>query len=148
MSSKQENSMTVASVSRANAHGLPPALQTAQAAMQIPEVQEMLRKLSAHRLGIFMPHQHDEGTGEFQPLPDEVVQLESCLAVSFPPLDEIARQSASFLPVGWVWRAGAASVAAVCEMVNGDDQHDTEQPKHKMPPKTESASQRSDPPRR
>ena len=129
--------MTVASVSRANPHGLPPALQTAQAAMQIPEVQEMLRKLSAHRLGIFMPHQHDEATGEFQPLPDEVVQLESGLAVSFEPLDEIARQSASFLPVSWVWRAGAASVAAVCEMVNGDDPHDTEQPKHKMPPQSE-----------
>lgn len=128
--------MTVASVSRASTHGLPPALQTAQAAMQIPEVQEMLRKLSAHRLGIFMPHQHDEATGEFQPLPDEVVQLESGLAVSFQRLDEVARQSASFLPVGWVWRAGAATVAAVCEMGDGDDPHDTEQPvKHKMPVK-------------
>jgi hypothetical protein len=52
--------MTVASVSRASAYGLPPALKTAQAAMQLPEVQDMLRRLSAFRLGIFMPHQHDD----------------------------------------------------------------------------------------
>ena len=63
-------SMTTASVSRATKYGLPPALKTAQAAMQLPEVQDMLRRLSAFRLGIFMPHQHDDGTGEFQPLPE------------------------------------------------------------------------------
>ena len=50
--------MTVANVSRASACGLPLALKTAQAAMQLPEVQEMLRRLSAFELGIFMPHQH------------------------------------------------------------------------------------------
>ena len=82
--------MTIADVSRFTTHGLPPALKAAQAAMQLPEVQDMLRRLSAFQLGIFMPHRHDDGTGEFQPLPDEVTQLESGRAVSFERLDEIA----------------------------------------------------------
>lgn len=127
--------MTVASVSRTSASGLPPALRTAQAAMQLPEVQDMLRRLSAFQLGIFMPHQHDEATGEFLPLPADVMQVESGLAVSFQRLDEIANQTASFLPVGWLWRAGASTVAAACEMVDaGGPEDETEQPvKHKMP---------------
>ena len=127
-------SMTTASVSRVSAYGLPPALRTAQAAMQLPEVQDMLRRLSAFRLGIFMPHQHDDSTGEFQPLPDDVMQVESGLAVSFERLEEIARRTESFLPVGWVWRAGAATVAAACEMATQDWPEDEEKPvKHKMP---------------
>jgi len=93
----------------------------------------MLRRLSAHQLGIFMPHKHDEVTGEFLPLPDEVLQVESGLAVSFQRIDEIARQSEQFLPVGWIWRAGAASVAAACEMVSDDGPGDEEpKVKHKM----------------
>ena len=126
--------MTVASVSRASAYGLPPALKTAQAAMQLPEVQDMLRRLSAFRLGIFMPHQHDDSTGEFQPLPDEVTQLESGRAVSFERLEEIARRTESFLPVGWRWCDGAPTVAAVCEMADQEGPEDEEEPvKHKHP---------------
>ena len=126
--------MTVASVSRASANGLPPALKTAQAAMQLPEVQDMLRRLSAFQLGIFMPHRHDDRTGEFQPLPDDVMQVESGQAVSFERLDEIARRTELFLPVGWRWCAGAPTVATVCEMEAPDGPEDEEQPvKHKMP---------------
>ena len=133
--------MTVASVSRTSTstskYGLPPTLRTAQAAMQLPEVQDMLRRLSAFQLGIFMPHQHDEATGEFLPLPADVMQVESDLAVSFERLDEIANQTASFLPVGWLWRSGAPTVASVCEMVDaGGPEDDTGQPvkhKHRLP---------------
>ena len=126
--------MTGASVSRASAYGLPPALKTAQAAMQLPEVQEMLRRLSAYQLGIFMPHQHDDSTGEFQPLPDEVMQVESGRAVSFGRLDEIARRTESFLAVGWLWRAGALTVAAACEMAAPEGPEDEQRTiKHKMP---------------
>lgn len=129
--------MTVASVSGASAYALPPALRTAQAAIQLPEVQQMLRRLSAYRLGIFMPHMHDEATGEFQPLPDEVMQVESGLAVSFQARDEVATQAAQFLPVGWVWRAGASTVASACEMVIDeglDEPGEGKRPiKHKMP---------------
>ncbi len=110
--------MTITNVSQGNASGLPPALRTAQEAIHLPEVQEMLRRLSEYRLGIFMPHMHDEETGEFQPLSDDVMQVESGLEVSFHPAKDITNQTDRFLPVGWVWRAGAATSSAACEMVH------------------------------
>ena len=126
--------MTIANVSRGSARGLPHALKTAQEAIHLPEVQEMLRRLSEYKLGIFMPHMHDEQTSEFQPLPDEVTQVESGLEVSFQPTEEIANQTDRFLPVGWFWRAGASTPSAVCEMVWEERPGDTERfVKHKMP---------------
>ena len=127
--------MTTANLSQASTLGMPPALRRAQAAIHLPEVQAMLQRLSEFDLGIFMPHQHDERTGDFQPLPDDVMQVESGLAVSFQRLDEIANQTASFLPVGWLWRAGAPTVASACEMAEAKGPEDeAEQPvKHKMP---------------
>ena len=126
--------MTLATLSRTRPSGLPSPLRTAQSAMELPEVQDMLRRLSAFQLGIFMPHQHDDRTGEFQPLPDEVTQLESGRAVSFERLDEIARRTESFLPVGWRWCDGAPTVAAVCEMADQEGPEDEEEPvKHKHP---------------
>lgn len=125
--------MTIANVSQGSACGFPQALRTAQEAIYLPEVQEMLRRLSEYKLGIFMPHMHDEQTGEFQPLPDEVMQVESGLEVSFQPTEEIANQPDRFLPVGWFWRAGASTPSAVCEMVWEERPGDTERyGKHKM----------------
>ncbi len=97
--------------------GLPQALKTPQEAINLPEVQEMLRRLSEYKLGIFMPHMHDERTGEFQPLPDEVVQVESGLEVSFRPTGETENGTDRFLAVGWSWRGGGPAPVAVCEMV-------------------------------
>ncbi len=126
--------MTIAIVSSTRTSGLPSTLGAAQAAMQLPEVQDMLRRLSAFDLGIFMPHQHDEATGEFLPLDGDVMQVESGLAVSFERLDEIANRAASFLPIGWFWRAGASTVAAACEMAGtgGPDGEAEQGVKHKM----------------
>ena len=93
----------------------------------------MLRRLSEYKLGIFMPHMHNEQTGEFQLLSDEVMQVESGLEVSFRPTEEIANQADRFLPVGWFWRAGASIPSAVCEMVWEERPGDTERyGKHKM----------------
>jgi hypothetical protein len=126
--------MTIANISKGSAFGLPQALRTAQEAIHLPEVQEMLRRLSEYKLGIFMPHMHDEQTGEFQPLPDEVMQVESGLEVSFQSTEEIANQTDRFLPVGWFWRAGASTPLAVCEMVWQERPGDAERyAKHKMP---------------
>ena len=128
--------MTTANVSQGNTRDLPQALRTAQEAIHFPEVQEMLRRLSEYRLGIFMPHMHDEQTGEFHLLPDEVMQVESGLEVSFQPTEEITNLSDRFLPVGWFWRAGASTPVAVCEMVRDEGAGDTERyGKHKMKPK-------------
>lgn len=127
--------MTIANVSQGSAFGLPQALRTAQEAIHLPEVQDMLRRLSEYKLGIFMPHMHDEQTGEFQPLPEEVMQVEAGLEVSFQPKEEIANQTDRFLPVGWFWRAGAPTPSAVCEMVGAERSGETERyVKHKMPP--------------
>ena len=124
--------MTTANVSQESGLDLPNGLRIAQEAIHLPEVQEMLRRLSEYQLGIFMPHMHDEQTGEFQPLPDEVMQVESGLAVSFLPTKEIANQGDRFLPVGWLWRAGTSAPSAVCEMVSEVRLGDTERyDKHK-----------------
>ncbi len=126
--------MTIVNVSQRRDSGLPQALRTAQGAIHLPEVQEMLRRLSEYKLGVFMPHMHDEHTGEFQALPDEVTQVESGLKVSFQRMEELANQTDHFLPVGWVWRAGASTPSAVCEMVSEEGADDTDRPvKHKMP---------------
>lgn len=125
--------MTTATVARVSPGNLPQALKTAQAAIHFPEVQEMLRKLSEYQLGIFMPHMHDEQTGDFQSLPDELMQVESGLKVSFQSSIEIAKQTDRFLPVGWVWRAGAPTPVAACEMDQQDEPGDTGRyVKHKM----------------
>ena len=125
--------MTVANVSQGSAFGLPHALRTAQAAIHLPEVQEMLRRLSEYNLGVFMPHMHDEQTGEFQPLPDDMMQVESGLEVSFQPA-ETANRTDQFLPVGWYWRAGASTPVTACEMVWDEGHGDIERPvKHQMP---------------
>jgi hypothetical protein len=129
--------MTRATVSQGNVSGLPPALKLAQEAIHFPAVQEMLRKLSGYGLGIFMPHKHDEQTGEFQPLPEQFIQVESSLEVSFRPLEQIASQTDSFLPVGWMWRAGSATPSAVCEMVRDQTPGNVDPSvKHKMDPRT------------
>ena len=125
--------MTIASVSQGNVVGLPQALRSAQQAILLPEVQEMLRRLSEYKLGIFMPHMHDEHTGGFQPLPDEVMQVESGMEVSFQSTDEVASQTNRFLPVGWCWRGGASTPVTACEMVWEEGQGGAERNvKHKM----------------
>ena len=128
--------MTTAFATQRNTMGLPPALRTAQAAMQSAEVQDMLRRLSTHGLGICMPHMHDEITSEFQVLADELVKVEAGLGVSFQATAEVSTQAGRFLPVAWVWRDGMSMPSAVCEMVQDDDASDDDQrtAKHKMPP--------------
>jgi len=112
--------MMITNVSQERVRGLPQSLQAAQAAIQLPEVQEMLRRLSAHHLGICMPHAHDDETGDFQALPDEVTQVESSLKVSFRPTQDIENEPERFFPVGWIWRSGALAVLAACEMVRDE----------------------------
>ena len=126
--------MTVANVAQRSDFGLPQSLSTAQAAINLPEVQAMLRWLAEYQLGIFMPHMHGEQTGGFQPLPGDLMQVESGLEVSFRPMGEIASQPHRFLPVGWFWRAGAAAPVAACEMDVEEGAGDTRRyVKHKMP---------------
>ncbi len=126
--------MTTKNLSQASTLGMPAALRRAQAAIQLPEVQAMLQRPSRFDLGIFMPHQHDERTGGFQPLPDDVIQVETGCKVSFQNTQEIVNQADRFFPVAWRWRAGALTPASACEMVVEERSDDSRRPvKHKMP---------------
>lgn len=133
--------MTIANVSMGRSSSLPRGLRTAQESISLPEVQEILQRLSVFNLGIYMPHMHDEKTGEFQALPDDFLQVESGLEVTFQPLDEVATKTDRFLPVGWFWRSGAAIPLAVCEMVGAEGPGDEDRSiKHKMLDKPIGAS--------
>lgn len=97
---------------------LPEQLAIAQHAVHLPEVQEMMHKLSAYNLGIYMPHMHDEKSGAFQLLPEGMTQVEDNLRVSFQSVDPPGR---SFVPVAWFWRDGpvpGAKCAAICLTVH------------------------------
>ena len=97
---------------------LPEELAIAQHAIQLPEVQEMMRKLSAYHLGVYMPHMHDEKTGAFQLLPAGWTQVEDNLRVSFQSLDP---PGVSYVPVAWFWRDGptpGAKCTAICMTVH------------------------------
>ncbi len=104
---------------------LPEELRQAQKAVQLSEVQEMLRRLSKYNLGIFMPHIHDEDTGSFGSLPDGITQVEDGLQVSFHPESELVdEENRTYLPVGWYWRKGdTASMACVTRCVMAGTMH-------------------------
>lgn len=106
--------MSVATVTRDELKGLPDPLVLAQQSIHLPEVQEMLKRLSAYNLGICMPHMHNDDTGGFEALPDDVVQVEDAMEVTFRPRDAEARPY--IVPVGWAWRENARSVKEMCIM--------------------------------
>lgn len=93
--------MSAANISRNRLGLLPKELQVAQSAIDLPEVKEMLKKLSQHNLGIYMPHIHDEESGDFKPLPPGITQVEDGLVVSFRPNNECEDQADSYISVGW-----------------------------------------------
>ena len=126
--------MQVINISKLGVTKFPEPLLLAQRAINLPEVQDMLARLSEYNLGIFMPHGHDEQTGEFQTLPVDVVQVESGLEVSFQTTEQLASQAERFLPVAWRWHAGAPALAAACEMArDGDGDNSDGKVQHKMP---------------
>jgi hypothetical protein len=116
--------MEVATVTRDEFGGLPEPLVLAQKSIHLPEVQEMLKRLSAYNLGICMPHMHNDETGGFEALPDDVVQVEDAMKVTFQPREPASAGEFS-LPVGWVWREGARGVEEMCAAKCVTRPHDT-----------------------
>src|SRR5579871_4345039 len=105
--------MSTVSESEKRFRNLPEELKLAQESINLPEVQEMLRKLADYNLGIYMPHMHNEGTGAFQPLTSGITQVEDGLKVSFKPEGEcVDSAERSYLPVGWYWKAGTAALCS------------------------------------
>jgi hypothetical protein len=130
--SAEETIMMTSSASEAIPRGLPPRIKAAQAAIHIPEVQAMLRRLSEYDLGICMPHMHDKLTGNFAPLPPGIMQIESGLKVAFEFEGDVAARVEPFLAVGWAWRDGRSVPVAACEMVSGADVGNPDEIKHTM----------------
>jgi hypothetical protein len=91
---------------------LPEPLKVAQNAINLPEVQEMMKKLATYNLGVFMPHQHNEQSGDFEELPVGVVQMENDLKISF--LSTAASEAVKSLPVGWIWQKNGIKASATC----------------------------------
>ena len=63
-----------------------PMVEKAEKAVQTQEVQEILQRLSELGLGVFMPHIHNRDG--FSPLPDNIVQLEGDLEITFVNQDD------------------------------------------------------------
>ena len=82
----------------------------AKTAVESVEVQDMIRRLAAYDLGVFMPHLHNEEG--FAPLPSDIVQLEGDLRVSFVNQNDSILSEAA--PVGWIWNEEKSRVCAAC----------------------------------
>ena len=79
-------------------------LATAARAIELPEVQELVKQLAAYGLGVSLPHMHDQA-GNMVPLPEGVVQVEDDdLRASFVPADQVVgTPDRQYLTVGWRW---------------------------------------------
>lgn len=103
---KENKTMTTATAQRQEIA----MLVNANEAVTKPEVQAMIRELSKYGLGVFIPHAHtSEG---FVPLPNDTIQLESNLKVSFVKKGDPILEDATV--VGWVWDTDKTRVAAAC----------------------------------
>ncbi|MCA9015758.1 MAG: hypothetical protein KDA77_10545 [Planctomycetaceae bacterium] len=84
-----------------------------------PRVQDLIRELSTYGLGVCVPHMHDEQTGEFLPLPEDKVQSESQLKVTFIQRNSLTDND---IPVAWKWN-DELQVVQTCQVCRPDGPH-------------------------
>ena len=99
-------------LSKSVLENLPAQLKVAQESINNPDVQEMIKKLATFNLGVFMPHQHNQESGNFEVLEDGMMQMENDLQVSF--LSKKEANPNTYLPVGWVWQNNGLTESATC----------------------------------
>jgi len=89
------------------------SVDEAIAAMNNPDVQAMIKKLSKFGLAVSIPHMH-LADGEFLPLPDNTLALEEDLRVTFKKRSDLDEKS--IVPVQWRWDGDldSAVVSAGC----------------------------------
>jgi hypothetical protein len=75
-----------------------------------PEIQDVMRRLAEHGLGVCLPHAHDDD--DLLPLPPGLVQYEEELRVSFVPED--SPEATTALPVSWMWDGDRVRVTGRC----------------------------------
>ena len=98
----------------ASAGSIHPDIQRGLDAINLPEVQELVRRVSGYGLAVALPHAHGE-KGNFLPLPKDQVAYEANLHMSFLQNDNPKLKSA--IPVMWRWNDGAKAVGqcALCD---------------------------------
>lgn len=84
-----------------------------------PEVTSLIQELSKHGLAVCVPHMHREEDGAFQPLPDDTVQSEAGLKVSFVKRETLDEKD---IPVAWVWNK-SLKVVQSCRVCHADGPH-------------------------
>lgn len=92
-----------------------PDVQKAMNAINEPEVQDILKRLSKYGLAVSVPHMHGD-KGNFLPLPNDRVSFEEGLQVSFRDADDASVRSG--ITVGWRWNDEIKAVA-LCESCAG-----------------------------
>lgn len=85
-----------------------PVLQEAARAVNLPEVQDMIKKLGEYGLAVALPHMHVNG--KMVPLPDDMCAYESKLQISFGKRDEVT--DVPMVPVMWQCGKEIGSVAS------------------------------------
>jgi len=95
-----------------------PAMAGAISAIQHPRVQEIIKELSGYNLGVALPHIHQDGTADL--LPDDKVQYENNLVVSFVYKKEFSKKDHSGFPVSWRWNQTKNRVEA-CAWCHDDE---------------------------
>ena len=84
-----------------------PELQESVRAINLPEVQDMIKRLGRYGLAVALPHMHENG--KMVPLPDDTYSYESKLQVSFRKRGDVKAEPS--LPVMWQCGTEINSVA-------------------------------------
>jgi len=100
--------------------GYPKMVEEAVTAISLPEVQQMIKRLSDFGLGVMLPHMHIDGEG-LQPIPYDTIQMEDNLVVSFVKNDD--KRLEGGYPVGWRWDTEKACVVGTCSCSGAPCKH-------------------------
>lgn len=98
-----------------------PDIKRALNSIDLPEVQELIKRLSKYGLAVALPHAHADD-GSFLPLSDSKVSYESGLKISFVENDAPVLKSS--IPVMWRWSGKTEAIAscAQCDFYSHDPQ--------------------------
>lgn len=92
-----------------------PALRESVRAVNLPEVQEMIRKLGQYGLAVALPHMHQEG--KMVPLPEDMCAFEEKLKITFGKKDD--ESGVPMVPVMWQCGNEIDSVARCVQNCGG-----------------------------
>ncbi len=97
-----------------------PGIQRALDSVMLPEVQDLIRRVSEYGLAVALPHMHGE-SGDFQPLPTAKLIRESMLRISFLDRDTPTLESA--VPTMWRWDQEREGVRVCADCGDPTGQH-------------------------